>query len=312
MGQHLESEASRVAHERARVAADLAEQVLAPSGLRLDGNAHHLAAALFIESIGWALRAFETLRKSTGQAAIAFEGPPRADELEHLFETCEVVLLQAVPDRHGLEKLRAHALRREFESTLRPAAETEQAARTLSQVARRLLESLAAAQGSVDAPALRRTARVVALLVLLAGASMVFGVLREQLERRGDLAAGKPWLASSSYEKVCQSPQHRCSSHTRYFFHTREEPSPWLEVDLGHAQQFSRVHVLNRRDCCAERAAPLVVEVSSDRLAWREVVRNHEVFDDWRGAFAPVTARWVRFRVARQSMLHLRDVRVLR
>jgi hypothetical protein len=137
------------------------------------------------------------------------------------------------------------------------------------------------------------------------------GVARDHLARRADLSAGKPWVASSEYGEVCHSPERRCTWLKSYFFHTREEQGPWLELDLLREQQISRVQVINRKDCCTERVAPLVLEVSSDRTHFREVMRKNEAFEEWQARFAPVRARWVRLRVARRSFLHLADVRVL-
>jgi hypothetical protein len=71
------------------------------------------------------------------------------------------------------------------------------------------------------------------------------------------------------------------------------------------------VRVRNRRNCCSERAVPLVVEVSTDNEHWLEVTRNEQDFSEWKGSFAPVQARWVRLRVPRKTVLHLRRVRVL-
>jgi len=124
-----------MAYERARVAAEIAEQVLAPVGPRLAGSAHHLAAGLFVESIGWALRAWQALQQRDEDAQAVFEGPAGAQELARLFKSCEVVLSRAASGSDGLERLRARALRRDFESTARPVADAEQAAQGLSSVA---------------------------------------------------------------------------------------------------------------------------------------------------------------------------------
>jgi hypothetical protein len=89
------------------------------------------------------------------------------------------------------------------------------------------------------------------------------------------------------------------------FFHTTEEDKPWVEIDLGAPQKFSRVEVVNREDCCPERAVPLVIEVSDDQKNWRDVARRTEVFREWETTFNQVSARYVRARVDRRSVLHL-------
>jgi len=93
-----------------------------------------------------------------------------------------------------------------------------------------------------------------------------------------------------------------------FFFHTQEQNQPWMEIDLGAVQRISSVKIKNRQDCCAERAVPLVLEVSKDGQKWNQLARKNEVFGTWHAKFAPVETRWVRLRVARKSMLHLQSV----
>jgi hypothetical protein len=94
------------------------------------------------------------------------------------------------------------------------------------------------------------------------------------------------------------------------FFHTKEEESPWIEIDLGSIQPIARIEVANRDDCCLDRAVPLVAEVGTDRLHWREVARRPDSFRTWDATFKPVPARYVRMRVDRYSVLHLARVSV--
>jgi hypothetical protein len=220
-------------------------------------------------------------------------------------------LLDLAPGRDGLERLRAYVSKRDFEATTSPADEREIAARTLAGIARRLIRFSERRQPRSDNVLLQRVTRTGGVLVVLLALLLAVSSLRAWYERRIDLAAGKPWQASSSYETVCRSPLHHCGLDKDYFFHTQDESNPWLEIDLTRPQRFSQVRVTNRQDCCSERAVPLVVEVSSDRKTWREVARRAESFDEWRPRFKPQSARWVRFRVARRSLLHLSDVRVL-
>jgi hypothetical protein len=55
---------------------------------------------------------------------------------------------------------------------------------------------------------------------------------------------------------------------------------------------------------------PRVIEVSNDQKNFREVARRTEVFREWETTFPPVTARYVRARVDRRSVLHLVRVTV--
>jgi hypothetical protein len=57
---------------------------------------------------------------------------------------------------------------------------------------------------------------------------------------------------------------------------------------------------------------PLVAQVSVDHLNFQEIARQPEQFLNWKPAFQPVRARWVKLQVPRHSILHLARVRVLK
>ena len=92
--------------------------------------------------------------------------------------------------------------------------------------------------------------------------------------------------------------------------HTDTEDSPWAEIDLGTPTEVHRVEVVNRGDCCADRAIPMVVELSNDRATWKQVARRDQVFGSWDASFPATTARYVRLRVLKRSVLHLRAITV--
>jgi hypothetical protein len=126
----------------------------------------------------------------------------------------------------------------------------------------------------------------------------------------GDLARDRPWKASS-VEPQCNLEGRVCGGHmVDVFFHTREEDSPWIEVDLGEAKNVSSVTIVNRQDCCKERAVPLTVEVSDDGHQFNEVARQTGSFDTWRAQFPRVRARFVRARALRRTMLHFEKMYV--
>jgi len=126
-----------------------------------------------------------------------------------------------------------------------------------------------------------------------------------------DLAAGKPWHASSA---LTGFPQNGILAGDTAgfccFFHTNEEPSPSFTVDLGQQMRVRRVDVTNRLDCCAERVLPLAVEVSGDDEHWTRVGYRRGEFGTWSAEFPAVDARFVRLRVDRRGVLHLRRVAV--
>jgi hypothetical protein len=119
------------------------------------------------------------------------------------------------------------------------------------------------------------------------------------------LLAGKPWTASSkAYD--CHPKDMECGgARSAMFFHTQEEEKPWIVLDMGAPQSFSRLEVVNREDCCADRAVPLVVEVSDDNQKWTEIARRTDQFREWETTFKPTTARYVRLRVDRRTSFHL-------
>lgn len=125
-----------------------------------------------------------------------------------------------------------------------------------------------------------------------------------------NLAEGRPWRASSKLLD-CHPDQLECGGvRTAIFFHTVEENEPWVEFDLGSPTQFSRVVVQNRTDDVTDRSAPLILEVGDDQRTWRQLGRRETEFSTWEARFEPTTARYVRVRSPRRTLLHLEAVRV--
>lgn len=159
----------------------------------------------------------------------------------------------------------------------------------------------------------RQRAFMLALLFGAFAALALFANLPAGLFSK-DLAHGKPWRTSSTYV-TCAPKLHSCSGMPLdIFFHTNEEESPWLEIDLGTPRSISSLRVRNRRDCCPGRAVPLIAELSDTNdagAAWREVARRDEPFDVWEPSLQPAqTGRYVRLRVAKKSLFHLEGVEV--
>ncbi|HVN77101.1 MAG TPA: discoidin domain-containing protein [Thermoanaerobaculaceae bacterium] len=119
------------------------------------------------------------------------------------------------------------------------------------------------------------------------------------------LAEGKSWRSSSGLGDGATSGTITAADGENYFFHTREERNPWLEIDLGASRQLRSVTVVNRLDCCGERAVPLVVEVGTEPDALAQVGRTNHVFKVWTARFTPRLARYVRLHVEGLAYLHL-------
>jgi len=148
----------------------------------------------------------------------------------------------------------------------------------------------------------RRWAAISGLALLL----VVLGlVVRARFIVGPNLAAGRPLKTSSRWAGCPSDPN--C---VPLMFCTDNDPGPWVEFDLDRPRRVHRVDVTNRPDCCTDRAVPLVVETSVDHAIWQEVARRDADFTTWTADFARTTARYVRLRVPRPSLLHLQDVEI--
>lgn len=138
---------------------------------------------------------------------------------------------------------------------------------------------------------------LLALLVVMAA----LGV--RKLALGANLLADKPFRLSSSWPGCAQDAG--CQS---LLFHTEHEQNPWVEFDMGATKTFHRLEVTNRSDCCMERAAGLVAEISNDRASWKEIGRKETEFSTWTLNFPPKTARFLRLRIPRYTAFHVKDV----
>lgn len=125
-----------------------------------------------------------------------------------------------------------------------------------------------------------------------------------------DLAYGKPWSASSAWTGFPQSGLMLETARPEGIFHTVEELSPSVTIDLQTIQTVRQVEVENRSNCRRERALPLAVELSTDGKNWQRVGYRRIVFATWTAVFPARPVRFVRLRVDRPSVLHLRRVSV--
>jgi hypothetical protein len=186
-------------------------------------------------------------------------------------------------------------------------------ARDLAAFAKNLLSTLETPRVRLDklyAQRVLRTGGGLLALLALVGLAMFARTWRES-ER--DLTRDRPYKASSTYPAVgCKSPQQECPESPFFFFHTLEDDPPWLEIDLGTKKRFSAIKLVNREDCCGERAIPLAIEISNDHKTWREITRRTEPFTTWHQSFAPANARYVRVVGLRKTALHLKRFAVLR
>lgn len=283
---------------RATIAAELADRALDPIDPLRSGSGAGPALSLYREAAYFAI---------LGQS----EAIKASDLAEAMRVAPEELLSFAAGGTDGLTQIRKILVEKSFVDTAEePVERIEQQARLAKDFVYALL-NLKLGPAREEARLLaQRWLRIVLVLLLLGGAVVGTSIGLSRALRGPDLAAGKPWVASSKFVP-CFPQEHRCGeARTDIFFHTNEEDRPWLRIDLQKPTAFSVVEVVNRQDCCPDRAFPLVIEVSQDDKSWREVARQPQSFDEWRAELTPVTARYVRVKALKKTWLHLERVSV--
>lgn len=151
-----------------------------------------------------------------------------------------------------------------------------------------------------------RIGGVAALAVALVAA----GVFLARLPRTGNnLALGKSVTASSTYDSRRFPARGLTDGNARQIgVHTKLEPNPWVQIDLGELREITVVEVTNR-DQKQERAVPLVIEVSPDGMGFSPFARRTDKFRTWK-AEGRAKARYVRLSTKKRTELHLNEVAV--
>jgi hypothetical protein len=272
---------------------ELANRAANPIDPLTAGPSLPLSLSLYREAAYWALVAQSptTLQPSDLADAFASVAPE--------------VRTFAAGNEAGVAAVQEALITKTFRET---AADLPEQQRADAKDARAFVEGLISrqlgAERRIGRAVLQRWVRLSVALAVLLGASIGLTMLVTTLTTAPNLAAGKPWHASSTLAGIPKASNHE------YLFHTQDEDNPWYEVDLKAPTLFSVVQVTNRTDCCPERAAPAAIEVSSDHTHWKEVSRRADSYSVWTAKFAPTTARYVRVRVLRHSILHLAAVAV--
>lgn len=270
---------------QARLLLEVASQVRFPVGRLPKGSRPAALVVMYRDAIYWAL------------AARRPGGAPPPPDLDALWAEQDTVELERIA---GGPAALAAARRVLLETP------TSRALDTSTEDAARAGELAVALVGDLDA-ARKRTSKLRAqrwmriLLVLVALGVLAAGVAR--LIRGGDLAASAKLRVSSSLSNCATDP----GCYTM-LFHTENENNPWVELDLGAPKKIRTIEVINRTDCCSERAVPLVVEGSNDRKLWTPIARRDTEFTTWTATFAPRVVRYVKLSVPRTTPFHLRDI----
>jgi hypothetical protein len=275
----------------ARTALELGDVAFDPIDPLRSGPSLPLSLSLYREAAFWALIAQQpsSTASTLGQAMDAVPSE---------------VLVFAAGSPEALEHVKSVLVQKTFRETAADHPDIQRAdARVLRAFVAALIDRVLGLERRLGQLRVQRVVRLGLGVVLLLGSVLGGFSLYSAFSRGPDLAAGKPLRTSSTNAGVAIEPRN-------YLFHTQDEHAPWVEIDLKQPQQFSTVDVINRRDCCQDRVLPAVIEVSKDRTRWKEVSRRTESFSTWHAKFAPQTARYVRVRVARRSILHLAGIAV--
>ena len=271
-----------------------------------------VACELSRQAVYWAALAH---REAMGGGIAATSAALSADDFPALWSSLDPQLLErAAGSAERREIMRLALTGKSFVdfAELSKKAQTDQAARSHAFAAR-LLEPLVASQRQLERAWVRRVQLLLGAVAVVIALVLLFQFVKDRRELRMDMAPSASWTASSQYgaEYSCLSPAQSCANSPSLFFHTLEEKNPSIVFDLGGDRSLSGVVVENRRDCCFERALPLLVQVSLDNRHWRTVATRKADFTSWREHFPTVQARYVKLYVARNSMLHLARVRLL-
>lgn len=296
------SETQRELHRRARLALEMGDRAADPVDPLRTGNGAAFAIEAYRQSVFWTLQLVDD----------ASSADPSTAGLADRFQAALPRIREVLPAR--AEARLGGILGRSFVAdAAEPDAALTADAQLLHDAALALVRHTEGPQGLLDRHRRERARRA------LFGAGVLFVALLAAVGggkaalRKTDIAKNKPWRASSSWGD-CTPEKHSCGpiSPTDIFFHTNEDPNPWVEIDLGKQTSFSSLTVKNRGDCCTDRAVPLIFEVADEPDKWREVAKRNQVFETWEPKFATQHARYVRLRVARKSWLHLAQFAVHR
>ena len=147
--------------------------------------------------------------------------------------------------------------------------------------------------------------------VLAAVAAMA---LVAQLTRARNLALHRPVQSTATAYGTTPAGAVDGDLDGHFGFHSQEDDSPQLTIDLERPRAITEVKVFGRGDCCFDQSVPLVLEASTDGKSFRPLSERATDFsesDPWVVTLGPgVEARFVRLRVKHRGVLVLGEVAV--
>lgn len=297
---------------RARLCLELADRALTPAEPLENGSAEAIARELLRQSVYWSLRAERYVQSGAKEAVSEEHEPGSRTDISRLWQTCDAERIAAVAGGEAAARALEVELARDSFATFADLPLERQRNETIAlrAFASALLGDVTGGRAELERMRKQRLVRSGGALAIVVAIVVAVNLGLRWHEHTRDLARGKPWRTSSWYSG-CGSPAQRCLESQWFFFHTQLEDSPWVEFDLQRVETFSSVRVVNRLDCCQDRAHPLVIEASRDQKTWTEVARRTQGITEWRAEFPTQSARWVRVRSLKKTMLHLKSVRIL-
>ena len=184
------------------------------------------------------------------------------------------------------------------------------AGKALAKVASKLYEELEREANRVASVLYMRWLRILGVAVgILIIIGIIYSVVRRSVSGP-NLALGAKVTLSSNSKRWGVPPERAVDGNRNDLgFHTNNQDNAWVQLDLGSEKRIRKVVVYNR-STNAQRAVPLVVEVSKDQREWKEVARRDEQFAIWTAEFSPKRVRYVRLRLLHKDFLHLNEIEV--
>jgi hypothetical protein len=258
------------------------------------GSGYGTAILLYREALAGAMAAVGATR---GGAGASFE-----EALRKLFGGADDGAGEIVASASALFDRDVSTVARLSEADRR--REAESARRTLHAV----IQALAGATMRRRRVLAQRVVRTGMFGILLSAVVVGVVLLVARLLQHPNFLERATMRTSSDYSGFSRDTHISDGRRTRLLFHTNKEDNAFAEFDMGVAKTVTFIELVNRHDCCDDRALPLAVEVSPDGKEWKEVFRRSEPFSELRQKIGPIYVRTVRVRALKKTWLHLERV----
>jgi hypothetical protein len=161
-------------------------------------------------------------------------------------------------------------------------------------------------------PELRR-ARVLRTVALSSALVALLGGIGAWVVAPEDLAYRKPVAATPAADDSRPEGAVDGEKNGKFGYHSQEDDSPHLVVDLERPTKIARVKIFGRGDCCYDQSVPLALEISEDGSNFRKIAERSAFFSElhpWEVTVAPLVARFVQLRALHHGVLVLGEVEV--